>query len=60
MTIYQVKIFADRYPTEYTVEATGWRTATGRAITEWKKRFKGSRAQEMTIKIIKGGRVAAE
>ena len=60
MRIYRVKITGDRFPTEYTVQASGWGTAISRAIKEWKKRFKGSRAQELTIKIFKSGDLLKE
>ena len=53
MTIYRVIIRADKYPTEYNVEASGWATGVARAIREWKKRFKGSRTDELTIKAVK-------
>lgn len=60
VNIYRIRIQADRYPTEYTVQATGWPTAVARAIKEWKKRFKGSRTTEMSIKAIKGGPLLQE
>ena len=53
MLNYHVSITGDRYPTEYTVQATGWPTAIARAIREWKKRFKGSRTTELKIRAIK-------
>ncbi len=53
MLTYRVSITADKYPTEYTVQATGWPTAVARAIREWKKKFKGSRATELKIRAIK-------
>lgn len=57
MTTFRVIITGDRYPTEYTVEATGWHTAISRAIKEWKGRFKGSRTGELRIRAIKGGKL---
>jgi hypothetical protein len=54
MKTYRVKIIADKYPTEYTVQASGWGTAVNRAVKQWQKRFKGSRAIELKIHAIKG------
>jgi len=55
MKTFRITIRADKYPTEYFVQASGWPTAIARAVKEWKKRFKGSRTKELTIKAIKGG-----
>ena len=55
MQIYRIIIIADKYPTEYTIEASGWGTAINRAIKKWKQRFKGSRACELNIKAFKSG-----
>ena len=55
MKVYRVSITADRYPTEYVVQASGWATAISRAVKEWKKRFKGSRTNEIKLRAIKGG-----
>ncbi|MCH7541854.1 hypothetical protein IH981_03745 [Patescibacteria group bacterium] len=60
MKAYRIKITGDKYPTEYTVEASGWSTAIARAIKEWKKRFKGSRTEELKIHAIKGGAILRE
>jgi hypothetical protein len=57
MKLYKVVIRADKYPTEYTVQASGYATATARAVREWNKRFKGSRTKELSIKICKAGEV---
>lgn len=53
MKNYHVTIYADRYPTQYTVQASGWPTAIARAIREWKRRFKGSRTNELKITAVK-------
>lgn len=53
MRIYRVSIIADRYPTDYNVEASNWGTAVSRAIKEWQKRFKGCRADQLRIRAIK-------
>ncbi len=53
MISYKVTITGDRYPTEYTVQASGWATAAGRAIRMWKARFKGSRTDSLSIRIVK-------
>lgn len=60
MKAFRIKITGDKYPTEYVVEATGWSTAISRAVKEWKKRFKGSRATELKIHAIKGGEILRE
>lgn len=54
MKTYQATISADRYPTTYIVKATSWGTAANRAIRDWQKRFKGSRTESLSIKIVKG------
>ena len=60
MRIYRVKITGDKYPTEYNVEASGWGTAINRAVREWKKRFKGSRTNELKIQAVKSSSVIRE
>lgn len=55
MKVYRVKVTADKYPTDYTVQASGWGTAVNRAVREWQKRFKGSRTSELKIHAVKGG-----
>lgn len=55
MRTFRVSITADRYPTEYTVQASGWPTAVARAVREWHKRFKGARTNELRIRAIKSG-----
>jgi len=57
MKIYRVMIRADRDPMEYTVNASNWGTAARRAIKEWQARFKGSRTDQLNIRIIKGGQL---
>lgn len=48
---FRFSITADRYPTEYTVEASNWATATARALRLWKtKAGKGSRSTQISIK----------
>ncbi len=53
MKLYRIKITGDKYPTDYNVEASGWHTAVSRAIREWKKRFKGSKTDELRIHAVK-------
>lgn len=53
MKTYRATISADRYPLDFTVEASGWATATARAVRLWTKRFKGSRASVINIRIVK-------
>lgn len=60
MKLYRITISADRYPTEWSVEATSWATAVARAIRLWQKRFKGSRTEELRVTAVKGGAVIRE
>ncbi len=53
MRVYRIRVTGDRYPTDFNVEASGWATAVGRAVREWQKKFKGSRASEIKIRAIK-------
>ena len=57
MKVFRVTIQADRFPTEYSVQATNYATAAARGIREWHKRFKGRKItnNEIKIKVIKGG-----
>ena len=57
MKYYKVTVMADRYPTEYRVEASSWSTAAARALRLWQKRFKRSRADTVKLSIICGGTV---
>jgi len=58
--IFRVNITGDKYPTDYNVEASNWGTAVSRAIREWKKRFKGSRATTLKIIATKSGPILRE
>ena len=60
MRIYRVRIIADRYPTEYSVNASSWATALARATREWQQRFKGNRATQLNIKAWKSGKLLVE
>ena len=53
MKTYRATIIGDRYPMDFTVEASGWATAAARAVRLWSKRFKGSRADELKIRIVR-------
>ena len=53
MKKFRVSIQADRYPTDYSVEATNWATAIARAIRKWQKQFKGSRTKVLKINAVK-------
>jgi len=57
MKIYRIKIRGDKYPTEYVVQASSWATAVGRAVREWKVRFKGNRTEELHITAYSSGRL---
>lgn len=54
MKHYKATITGDKYPMEFTVEASSWSTAVARATRLWQKRFKGSRADTLSIRITKG------
>jgi hypothetical protein len=60
MKIYRVKITADKWPTDFTVQASSWRAAIGRAVEEWQKKFKGSRASELKIHAFRSGDLLQE
>lgn len=60
MKIYRITISADKFPTDYTVQASGWGTAINRAVKEWQKRFKGSRATELKVRAFKSGDLLKE
>lgn len=53
MAKYRATISADRFPLDFEVEASNWGTASQRAVNKWKKRFKGSRATELKIRIVR-------
>ncbi len=55
MKPYRAEVFADKWPYRVSVEASSWPTAAARATREWQKRFKGSRTETLTIKIVRGG-----
>jgi hypothetical protein len=56
MRVYRIMIQGDRYPTEYSVQASNIATACARGIREWHERFKGKKLpDELKIKIIRGG-----
>jgi len=56
MRVYRVIITGDKYPTEYSVQASNIATACSRGVREWQERFKGKHLpDELRIKIIKGG-----
>ena len=61
MKAFRVVITADKYPTEYIVEASNWATGIARAIREWaKKKGKGSRTEQITIRAYKNGSLLTE
>lgn len=53
MRKYRATIGADRYSLDFNVEASNWPAATARAIRLWQKRFKGSRTDELRIRIVR-------
>jgi hypothetical protein len=56
MRVYRVMVQGDKYPTEYSVQASNIATAAARGIREWHERFKGKRLpDELKVKIIRGG-----
>ena len=58
MRIYRVMVYGDRYPTEYSVQASNIATAAARGIREWGEHFKGRHMpDELKVKIIRGGKL---
>lgn len=53
MQTYRIQVTADRYPTEYAVEASNWATAVARGIRLWQKKFKGTHAIELKISVVR-------
>lgn len=53
MNSYNITVTGDRYPTSYVVEASDWSTAVARAIRLWKKRFRGSRTETLSVRAVK-------
>lgn len=62
MRVYRVIIRADKYPTEYSVQASNWATAAARGVREWHERFKRKKVSggEINIKVIRGGELLKE
>lgn len=57
MTEYQVTVAADKWPTTVRVQASSWRSAAGRGITEWRKRIKYVRSDRITIQIVRAPKI---
>lgn len=55
MRIYRVIVRADKWASEYPIQASNFATAAARGAREWQSKFKGSRISELSIKIIRGG-----
>lgn len=53
MKTFRATISADKYPMDFEIQASGWATASARAVRAWTKRFKGSRTTELKIRIVK-------
>lgn len=53
MTTYRATVFGDRYPVTVDVAGSSWHVAANRAAQAYEKKFKGSRATTLTIKIVK-------
>ena len=54
MKTYKVTIIADKWPSDFTLEATDWTAAINRAVREWKRSTgKNSRTETLSIKAIK-------
>lgn len=51
--LFRISITADKWPTTYTVEAGNPGTAVTKAFKQWKKTFKGSRADKWSITVYK-------
>jgi hypothetical protein len=55
MKMYSIQITADRYPTDYTIRATNEGVAAARALRQWRKKFRGSRANQWSVRVIASG-----
>lgn len=55
MRIYRVVVRADKWETEYPIQASNFATAAARGIKEWHSKNKGSRIGMLNIKVIRGG-----
>lgn len=53
MKTYKATIIGDRYPMTFQTEASSWATATARLVRQYQKRFKGSRADQLSIKVVR-------
>ena len=61
MKSFKAVIRADKYPSEYYIEASSWATATARAVRQWSKtKGKGSKTDSLHIRISKGGTILRE
>lgn len=57
MNEYWIQVLADRFPTDYRVQASNWHTAAARGIKMWRKRFAREVVGELHIKIVRGQKV---
>lgn len=53
MKQYQATIIGDRYPMKFSTEASSWHTAAARVVKQYQQRFKGSRTNTITIKMVR-------
>jgi hypothetical protein len=51
MRLYRAVIYGDRYPLEFSTEASSWAVASNRLLKMWMRRFKRSRADTITIRL---------
>ena len=50
---YRGTVQADKYPLDFTVQASSWSTAAARIVKAWQKKRPGSRSETLSIKIVK-------
>jgi len=61
MQTYSVQISGDKWPSTFTIEASGWGTAVARAVREWQKKVgRGSRTQQLSIKAFKASKLHSD
>lgn len=53
MRQYRAQVFGDKWPVTVTVSASSWHVAAARAAKAYETKFKGSRTDVITIKIVR-------
>lgn len=53
MYSFRATITADKWPQEFTADASNWRAGIGKILSQWQKKNKGSRAFKVSIQATK-------